>query len=251
LGIFDGGDVVGVHFRQQMRRKASVPDGLIVQKPLTVYIETKSFDWFYDAQLERHLEALADDGTGAKALIALGNFEVLADDRFEKVEHLCGEKFQGRIFFAAATFEDFLAALPKDKSSKNLSDTIDDFEGYLDEMDLVPRWKHRLDVVNCTGRPSDIMQENVYICPARGGAYNHSRARYFGMYQWKAVRQVAQIDAVVDIDGDGGGTLRWKHVETPDVDLVARAREKVARLRPYPFTRFYAADGRSEGGGLS
>src|SRR6185437_2969755 len=96
-------DVVGVLFRQQVKKKTSTPDGLIMQRAFTVYIETKNFDWFYDAQLERHLEALEADGPGAKTLIALGNFEVLADDRFSKIETLCAEKHAGSIYFAAVS----------------------------------------------------------------------------------------------------------------------------------------------------
>ncbi len=224
-------EVVGVHFRQQTRKKGSVPDGLILQRPFMIYIETKNFDWFYDEQLEQHLEALQAEVDGAKALVALGNFEALEDGRFSKIESFCAEKYQSNIYFAAVSFEDFLDVLPKEKVSKNLSDTLDDFEGYLDEAGLLPRWKHRLDVVNCSGRPSEITEENVYICPASGGAYNHSRARFFGMYQWKAVRQVAQIEAVVDLV-EGDSKLRWKNVKIANAELVSRAIDKRQRLRP-------------------
>jgi hypothetical protein len=225
-------DVVGVHFRQQKRKKGSVPDGLILQRPFAIYIETKTFDWFYDAQLEKHLEGLHADGGGTKVLVALGNFEALAADRFKRIESICAEKYQSSIYFAAVPFEEFLSALPKDKVTKNLSDTIDDFEGYLDEAGLLPRWKYRLDVVNCSGRPSEITNENVYMCPAKGGAYNHSRARFFGMYQWKTVRRVAIIDAVVDLGSDGGAKLRWKNVDAGDDELIDRAKKKRDALRP-------------------
>jgi hypothetical protein len=224
-------DVVGVHFRQQMRKKGSVPDGLILQRPFTIYIETKNFDWFYDGQFEQHLAALHAEGGGAKALVALGNFEALSAHRFSRVEGICAEKYQGSIYFAAVSFEEFFDALPKDKVSKNLSDTLDDFEGYLDEAGLLPRWKHRLDVVNCSGRPSEITAENVYICPAKGGPYNHSRARFFGMYREKSVRRVAIIEAVIDVSEDGAAKIRWKNVDTPDAELLSLAVEKRNRLR--------------------
>ena len=225
-------DVVGVHFRQQVRKKGSVPDGLILQRPFTVYIETKNFDWFHDGQLEQHLEALHAEGVGAKALVALGNFEALSVDRFSRVESICADKYQGSIYFGAVSFEDFLASLPKEKVSKNLSDMLDDFEGYLDEAGLLPRWRNRLDVVNCSGRPSEITAENVYICPATGGAYNHSRARFFGMYRKLTVRHVALIEAVIDLAGDGTANIRWKNVDMPDSELIPRAIEKRHRLRP-------------------
>ena len=48
---------------------------MIVQAPVTVYIETKNYDWFYDAQLEAQLEALAKESPGLNLLLSLGNFE--------------------------------------------------------------------------------------------------------------------------------------------------------------------------------
>jgi hypothetical protein len=200
------------------------------------HIETKNFDWFYDDQLERHLDALAaDGGGGTKALVALGNFEALAEDRFEAVERICAETYGGRIFFAAVSFEDFVGALPQEKVSKNLADTVEDFEGYLDEMGLLPRWKHRLDVVNCGRSYGEITRENVYLCPAKGGAYNHSRARFFGAYQGKTVRRVALIEAVVDL-GDGDPALGWRTSRrgTPSCWLVPERSARSCARAPTP-----------------
>jgi len=76
LGSLLGEDIadnIGVQFRQQEKRALSTPDGLIVQKPITIYLETKHFDWFCDEQLENHLTALERDAVGLKLLIALGN----------------------------------------------------------------------------------------------------------------------------------------------------------------------------------
>lgn len=223
---------VGVRFRQQVKRKNTVPDGLIVQRPFTVYIETKDRDWFYNKQLEQHLAALDQETSGTKALIALGNFEALTANRFEKIEGICKDKYKGSIFFGAVTFEEFLASLPKGKVSKNLADVIDEFEDYLDEMNLLPRWKERLDVVNCSGRPDEVLSERVYICPAKGGAYNHKRAMYFGMYQKRGVWRVAQIEGVVKVDSGGEGELQWNNGSTANDDLIKQAKEKAERLRP-------------------
>jgi hypothetical protein len=69
-------DRVGVSFRQQEKKKSSVPDGLIVQAALTVYLETKNYDWFYDAQVGNHLEGLNREDPGMKVLLAVGKFDV-------------------------------------------------------------------------------------------------------------------------------------------------------------------------------
>ncbi|WP_437713024.1 hypothetical protein WMF45_45095 [Sorangium sp. So ce448] len=77
------------------RKKGSVPDGLIIQRPLTIYTETKNFDWFHDARLEQHPKALHEDGSGVKALVALGNFEALTDNGFSNIVALRRERSPG------------------------------------------------------------------------------------------------------------------------------------------------------------
>lgn len=232
---------VGVRFRQQQRVGASVPDGVIVQAPFALYIETKNFDWFYDAQLENHLAGL-DAEPGLKVLLALSNFEA-REGRFDRIEALCRDQYEDRIAFAAVTFEDFLVAVDRPGLSKNLSDTVRDFRAYLDSEGLRPAWKGLLDVCNCAGNPADVLKHNVYMCPAEGGAYRHSRARFFGMYADKQVGRIAEIEAIVDVQTgpEMEADLLWSNVETPAAELVQRARDLKATVRPnadYPVRVF-------------
>ena len=224
------GGTVGVRFLQQQRRGASVPDGVIVQAPFTLLIETKNFDWFHDDQLEAHLEGLAAE-PGLKVLLALSNFET-TEGRFATIERLCETTYEDRIAFGAVTFEDFLAAVDRPGLSKNLADAVRDFRAYLDGQNLLPTWRHTLDVCNCAGLPDDLLEHEVYMCPAKGGAYSHNRCRYFGMYRNKRVGRVAEIEAVVDVQPDGAAELLWANVEATERDLLRRARDRKAAVRP-------------------
>ncbi|HEX8986313.1 MAG TPA: hypothetical protein VF816_00005 [Rhodocyclaceae bacterium] len=236
LGALCGDDFashVGVSFRQQERRGGSIPDGLIVQHPFTVYIETKNYDWFYDEQLERHLAALDCEVTGEKILIALGNFETNDLNRFIRVRDLCETKYRQTILFRAVAFEDLAGALLIPGLSKNLSDAVSDFRGFLNEEDLLPSWREWLDVINCAGLPEDITEGGVYMCPAESGAYNHGRARFFGMYRDKRVELVAEIEAVADIDlQNGASAVKWKNLPGSDDEYLSRAVAKVREMRP-------------------
>src|SRR5712692_5244314 len=224
---------VGVSFRQQERRDTSVPDGLIVQPPFTIYIETKNYDWFYDAQLENHLAALDKEAVGEKILLALGSFESDGVDRFNRVRTICDEKYRKSIRFSVVAFEDLIGALAIPSLPKNLADAITDFRAFLNEEDLLPSWRERLDVINCAGLPEDITEAGVYMCPVEGGAYNHSRSRFFGMYRNKRVELIAEIEAVVDIDlKTDTSSLKWKNVQGTDDHFRERAKAKVAELRP-------------------
>lgn len=236
LASLVGGDLsshVGVSFRQQERRESSVPDGLIVQQPFTIYIETKNYDWFYDAQLENHLAALDKEATGKKILLALGNFESVNVNRFTKVQTICDQKYRNSIAFRAVTFEELISALEITGLSKNLADAVTDFRSFLNEEDLLPSWREWLDVVNCATLPEDITEGGVYMCPAEGGAYTHSRSRFFGMYRNKTVEIVAEIQAIVDVDLEGdASSLKWKNIEGKDGEFRERAKSTVSQRRP-------------------
>jgi hypothetical protein len=227
---------VGVQFRQQTRKAMSAPDGLVTQPAFTLYLETKNFDWFHDAQLENHLSALDGEAAGIKVLIALSNFEVPNDKRFSRIRELCESRYRSTIRFAQISFEDLVEALQIDSLPKNLMDLVSDFRAYLDEQNLLPSWKGWIDVVNCAGIPDDILTANAYLCPATGGPYNHSRCKYFGMYRNKRVEKVAMIEAVVDLRDTNDAVIRWKNTHGEDEGFIARAHERLAQRRPgqYP-----------------
>jgi hypothetical protein len=225
------GSGVGVTFRQQERKQSGVPDGLIVQPPFTIFIETKNFDWFYKEQLENHLADLVKEGPGLKVLLALSNFEQEQTALFANVEALCKGQFRSEVVFKAASFEDLLDAMKIEYLPRNLIDAVSDFRGYLDEEGLLPQWRHYLDVVNCASTIEEVQKHGVYMCPALGGAYAHGRCKYFGAYRDKQVQLVAEIDAVVDILEEGAATLLWVNTTIAKNVLIKRARELHEELR--------------------
>ena len=231
----DLGERIGVNFRQQERKNSSVPDGLILQPAFTIYIETKNWDWFYHEQLEKHLAALNEESPGLKALIALANFESPDREKFTRIRQLCADQYKRLIVFEEVSFEDFVQALQLPHLPKNLADAVTDFRAYLDEQSLLPSWERLLNVVNCAGIPGDVLVGNVYMCPATGGAYNHQRCKYFGMYRNKRVEQVALIEAVIDVEAAGNATVRWLNVPRSKDELQKLAEAKVQKLRPEDF----------------
>jgi len=226
------GPDLGVSFWQQTKSGRSIADGRILQKGIEILIEVKNYDWFYDNQLYAYLDTLASSVRSTKVLLVLGNFEEDIEGRFQEISATIKDKYEDKIVFAPQTFQNFLAALKNLELGKNLSDMVLEFENFLDENNLLPSWKNWLDVVNCAGLPEDILDANVYLCPAAGGAYSHGRCKYFGMYRNKAVESVALIRAVVDISADSDDHLKWKNVDTKRETLVAEARAIALERRP-------------------
>lgn len=231
----EGDSIIGVQFRQQQKHSGTIPDGVIKQQPFTLFVETKNFDWFHDDQLENHLDALDDEYVGQKVLIALSKFEDGYDDRFDHVEKLCREKYDQRVVFSALSFEEFLEAVRVEGLPKTLQDTIDELETYMDSQNLLPDWKHKLDVCNCADNIDEQYKHNVYICPATGGSYSHKRCRYFGAYSDKHAQVVSEILGVVDLDSKDPeeANVRWNNSDAlSDEELIEEAIDRKYASRP-------------------
>ncbi|MDX2176291.1 MAG: hypothetical protein SF028_07450 [Candidatus Sumerlaeia bacterium] len=196
---------IGVQFHQQGRDADSIPDGSLQQEPLLVRIETKLRDDFSEGQLSRHLKALSGR-SGRRVLIALGTFNddgKGTDELLARLGHGLG------VTTKAVSYTQFLAAIRVSDPPIAIQQTLDEFETFLGEEDLLTSWRDWMDVVNCAGTYQIQIDEQVYLCPADGGAYSHRPCRYFGLYQNKAVRYVAEILAVVWVGADRTSRVTW------------------------------------------
>lgn len=233
---------VGVQFAQQRRGKGSVPDGEITQEPFSIFIETKLGSNFDKKQLLDHLRNLQKK-QGQKVLLALGNFEQdnAYHPDFPEIERTAKSY---DVSFAAVSFEQFLQAIQLPYLPKNLVDAVSDLGEYLDENALLPSWKYRLDVVNCKMSFNSVLQHRVYTCPAQGSQYNHRRSLYFGTYRNKHVEQIAQIDAVVDLDSEDNRVLVWRNSSQSENELIQIAMERCKQAEQfwYPIRVFVLGD---------
>ncbi len=233
------GNQIGVVFSQQEKQGNGIPDGLIVQKPITIFIETKNSNQFDEEQLKRHLQGL-DNKNGSKILVALGLFEEEEARRLPNIQTLCQNKQGEIIFFAAKSFEEFIECLQLPHLTKNLADNIEELRAYFDKQKLLPSWKGRLDVVNCKASFDEIeykeneinTQGGAYICPASGGAYSHKRSEFFGTYRDKKVEKIAQIRAVIDVKSKESAEIMWKNNKENKSELIREAIDIVGKRRP-------------------
>ncbi|MCC2547429.1 hypothetical protein LJY25_13320 [Hymenobacter sp. BT175] len=222
---------VGVQFRQQEVQGNSVPDGVIHQSGFTIYIETKHHANFDFDQLKRHMQALQQQ-SGTRVMLALGRFEEDPKAQFDAFRQQCDTDFGNQIQFAVASFETFLNAVRQSSLTPTLSAMVDDLEQYFNEMGLLPHWRGWLDVSNCSQFAGRLVQAQVYICPATGGAYSHSRCEYLGMYRDKAVRHIGVIRGVVDLYADDSTKVLWINDGTDKDTLIEEARQRFTDAYP-------------------
>lgn len=216
--------IIGPTFTQQTKTVKSIPDLAITQKSFSVFFETKTTDWFYEDQINRHIAGFnltADD----KILFLLSNFE--NDNLEEQFAKEIKEAKKHKIILQPLTFEDFVGSLEQVCNSEYLRNLLDEFKLYLDRNGNLPKWKYLLDVVSCSGTLAEI-EQGVYMCPDTGGAYSHRRAKYFGPYSSKKVSDIFEINAIVVIEKNlGEAKIKWKSKNIKDETLIEQAREKL------------------------
>ena len=218
-------------FNQQTKKGASVPDGLITQTAFSIFIEAKNHDWFYKSQIDKHLEGLNNEDPGVKVLMLLGNIEADIEERFENISKTTQKKYNGKIHFKVVTFEDLLSELNELDLPKRLQDLVDELEYFFDEESLLPRWKNKLDVVNCTGSADKVVEHGIYTCPTTGGAYSHRRCKYFGVYGGKKlVDYVCEIRAVLDFEDGECTKLSWQNTDEDRALLIEESTYKLQML---------------------
>lgn len=218
--------IVGPTFTQQTKTAKSIPDLAITQKSFSVFFETKTTDWFYENQINRHIAGFnqtADD----KILFLLSNFE--NDNLEEQFNKEIKEAKKRKIILQPLTFEDFVGSLEQVCNSDYLRNLLDEFKLYLDRNGRLPKWKYLLDVVSCSGTLAEV-EQGVYMCPDTGGAYSHRRAKYFGPYSSKKVADIFEINAIIVIEKNlGEAKIKWKNKNIEDEILIEQARQKLQK----------------------
>lgn len=227
--IADSGKTIelGAKFSQQEKFQKSIPDICIRQSSFNIFFENKRSDWFYSEQLERHINGF-NENSSLNVLILLCS-EFKQDVVFEQARRTAETK---NIHIATITYEDFLTLIEENATSEFIREQLTEFRNFLDKNELLPTWKYLLDVVNCAGRPQEIMNDNVYMCPDTGKTYSHRRALYFGAYKDKKVHHLYTIEAVVSVQEQLGGVeIKWNNFSSDDTELKAKAINMVEKYR--------------------
>ncbi|MNJ86506.1 hypothetical protein D3C87_40060 [compost metagenome] len=216
--------IIGPRFTQQTKKENSIPDLAITQKSFSIFFETKTSDWFYDDQINRHISSFnetADD----KVLFLLSNFE--NDDLEDQFQGVISEAKIRGVILQPLTFEDFVGSLEQVCNTEYLINLLDEFKSYLDRNGWLPKWKYLLDVVSCSGTLEEI-RNGVYMCPDTGSAYSHRRAKYFGAYASKRVADIFEIKAIVVIEKNlSDARVKWRNENIDHNLLIEEAKEKM------------------------
>jgi len=188
---------IGLTFEQQVKGDASVPDALITQEPMRIFIETKRGGDLDSAQIRRHLKSIAQHsgGTGRSdgtVLIGLTKEPIAESDR----KSLGAEAALQGITFAAVTFSQIVEALKAQCADfeRELLSIVEDYDSYLAEEGLLEERNQWLVVFPCGTSIADNARFGLYYePPSRPCKRNY---RFIGVYNRKTVAYVGTVEAI-------------------------------------------------------
>lgn len=222
--------LIGPTFNQQVKKTSSIPDLVISQQSFSVFFETKLNNWHYEAQVKRHLNSI-NDNVDKKVLILLAD-EFIGGKKFNFQNELKKAE-QDNIILKTLSFEELIGYMKIVCNSENLIRFLNEFEIFLDNKKLLPKWKYLLDVVNCAGSMQEIQNFHAYICPKIGSSYSHRRAKFFGPYSSKKVEEIYEIKGVVITDKNiKDYSVKWKDNGIDEKDLIKDAETIIKQCRP-------------------
>ena len=234
---------VGLAFEQQVRGDQSVPDALIVQEPLRIFIETKRGEVLDPDQIGRHIETIAARHPDVGHSILLGlTREPLLQVRADELQAMAG----GRgILFAAVTFSQIVETLRAQcaEFERELLESIEDYEQYLAEVHLLEARNQRLAIVPCGTSFAENKRFGLYYEPPTRSRKTNA---FLGIYIQKLVSLVGKVETIaicayqdraVVIDVTEAGSVTDDH--------LARIKGVIEATQYYDLkeaTRFYLVD---------
>ncbi len=229
----------GVNIIQQkgiaVKKGKQIADGIIVQEPITIYVETKNFDWFYDDQIKGYLDNLSSC-MGKRILLLLSNVE--DEDNLKKKAEQLLENYNDISIYIVNFYDLYkeIEQLSNDIHNDMFSNMLNDFEEYLIGEDLIPIWRYKLDIVKTGNTMKVNLDTNSYSCPLRNGAYWHRRSKYMGLLETgKILKVLFEIDGVVDVTKtavENCYEVEYNNINDEEI-LLKRAKEIIENKNYY------------------
>ncbi|PXW62967.1 hypothetical protein [Methylobacterium sp. B4] len=223
---------VGPRFSQQVAGAHSVPDGLILQEPLAVFVETKLGSAADPGQLRRHCRTIVDRLPGRKGTYLVS---LTAGQRGSIPDEVMEMAREHGIKVVPASFGDLVEQVGQlPVTDLALREVVQEFTDFVFSQGLVPREDQFL-VAMLTGTSwRDNLAHGVYYEPVDRNP-KWQRAAFLGLYHDRQVSHVGRIVAAVAAVQDAAGEMTFDDPETGSLDDARRQaiRDVVAAAQAY------------------
>lgn len=224
---------IGLTFEQQVRRKESVPDGIITQTPLEILVETKMGSSLDQDQVARHTRGFArgdghPKGLANRYLLGITKERIAGHER----DTLCEMAKQGGVILICLTFSQIAEAL-KAKCldyGRELMEIVSDYEAYLSEEGLLEEYGRWMPVFPCGSSIRENVAFGVYYEPASRPSKVHYR--FLGLYTQKRVAYVGEVQASLVVEWTEGEAV-WRAEKGEASDLNKSRIRALIDATPY------------------
>lgn len=194
ISLLDISFSIGLSFDQQVRGSASVPDAVISQEALRIFVETKRGGSLDEAQIAAHVETIeAQRFIGRRILVGVTK-ERLAADQFDRCRKLADA---AEVTFAAVTFSQIAESLRRDAESHNrdLIAMVEDYDSFIESEGLLEDRARWLPIYPCGDSLAENSRFSLYFEPR--SRPSKAKSNYFGVYASKQVRLVGRVETVI------------------------------------------------------
>ena len=191
----------GPIFKQQVGSGNGIIDGHIEVKPSKIVIEAKLNTTEHPEKLIKY--GVAFESISQNQLWHLSSVK-FSDEEVKVIRSRLKNTYPDRqIQFNSLTYEDLVNCLnaiyEENDHDQELKLLMKDFRNYCQESNLISNADYKLLYVP-TGFSYDWnRRHNMYYCPAH---WHSQPFRYFGLYNWKSVRTISEIEATIVADFD-------------------------------------------------
>ncbi|MEL6559975.1 MAG: hypothetical protein AAFQ94_17430 [Bacteroidota bacterium] len=244
-------------FSQQIGVGNGIVDGHIEVKASKILIETKLNQKEFIGKLVKYADVF--DAHSQNQLWHLSSTK-FSEKEVEEINAALKELYPYEIQFNNLLFSDLIENLEgiyeEHVHDQELKLLFDDFRAYCYESDLVSDEEFKL-LFAPTGFSYDWnIRHKIYYCPVH---WHSQRFRFFGLYNWKSVRSISEIETTIVADYYAATQELVVHSEGHTEDQIMRLRNGLVELGEdhyglkyylFPIHSFYLTDFRktSHGG---
>jgi hypothetical protein len=238
---------IGPRFEQQVGATYSIPDAVLSQQPLNLYVEAKHGGALYDDQLERHIRSIAEKEHPPNSAFLIGvttnNTDEIEEEKWKKLA------LEHGITFAATTYREILQALNIVCSDNpGLREILDDYLSFIAGENLLPNHHRTLVAMLCGKSWRENIKYGAYFEPAYRNP-KWSRAHFLGVYRQKRISHIGRLVATAICRKEDGrlivvseefGLLSNEHKDR--IDAIIHAAEAYFGGFSAESHRFYLVD---------
>ena len=216
-------------FTQQVSMKKGIIDGHIEVKPSKIAIETKLNSKEFIDKLVKYGEVFNENSQNQLWHLSSIKFE---DNEVVEINRRLREEYPNlKIQFDNLSFSDLIENLEgiydENTHDKELRLLLDDFSNYSIGSNLTSNAEYKLLFVPTGFSYNWNKKHKIYYCPT---SWHSQKFKYFGLYNWKTVRTISEIETTIIADYDAKKEKLTIHSKGHSDEQIKRLENGLAEL---------------------